>query len=111
MFITDKVANWIGTFGAFLFYMFYGFAMGPIPWYFSGELFSDTLRIEAGAACFITNMVFTIIYEYLEKVIIKKYDEIAAMILCTICNVISILYGVHFIPMPKKRDYKNDNIK
>lgn len=110
MFMTDKVANWIGTLGAFLFYMFYGFGMGPIPWYFGGELFSDSLRIEAGAACFITNMVFTIIYEYIEKVIIKKYDESAAMILCTVCSLISIFFGVHFIPIPKKEDYGNDNI-
>lgn len=110
MFLTDKVASWIGTLGSFLFYMFYGFGMGPIPWYFGGELFSDSLRIEAGAACFITNMVFTLVYEYLEKAILNKFDEIAAVILCLVCNVISIFFGIYFIPMPKNIDYGNDNI-
>lgn len=106
----DNVPNWVGTLGSFLFYMFYGFGMGPIPWYYGGELFTDSMRIEAGAACFITNMVFTIVYEYLEEVILKKFDEIASVILCAVFNFISIFFGIYFIPMSKNRDYGNDNI-
>lgn len=108
--LTDKVASWIGTLGAFLFYMFYGFGMGPIPWYFGGELYNDSLRIEAGATCFITNMVFTIVYEYLEEIILKKFKDFGSVILCAAFCVLSFFFGLYFIPIPKYREYRNDNI-
>lgn len=100
--LSDDVANWIGTLGAFLFYMFYGFGMGPIAWYFGGELFTDSLRIEAGAATFITNMVFTLVYTYLEKAIFNRFDEIGSVILCAVFDFISIFFGLIFIPTQKK---------
>ena len=82
--------------------MFYGFGMGPIAWYFGGELFTDSLRIEAGAATFITNMVFTLVYTYLEKAIFNRFDEIGSVILCAVFDFISIFFGLIFIPTQKK---------
>lgn len=107
---TDKLPNWAGTLGAFLFYMFYGFGMGPIAWYFGGELFSDSLRIEAGAATFITNMAFTLIYVYLDKAVLERFDEIGSVIICAVFDFISLFFGLYFIPTSKNRDYRNDNI-
>ena len=107
--ITDDLPNWVGTLGAFLFYTFYGLGQGPIAWYYGGELFPDSLRIEAGAATLITNQVFTIVYTYLEKAIFKKFDEIGSVILCMAFDFIAIFFGMIFIPTHKNREFENDN--
>lgn len=107
MFTIDNLANWVGTLGAFFFYLFYGLGLGPITWYYGGELFPDSVRIEAGAVTLITNQVFTIIYYYLEKPLLKKFDEIGGVILCAVFNFISIFFGMYFIPKRKKNDIAN----
>ena len=107
--VIDDIGKWIGTLGAFLFYLFYGLGLGPIAWYFGGELFDDSLRIEAGAATLITNQVFTIIYTYIEKAIQKKFDDIGSVVLCGICNFFAIIFGMYFIPSTKDYEYENIN--
>ena len=72
MMTMDNLPNWVGTLGSFFFYLFYGLGLGPITWYFGVELFPDSLRIEVGAVTLITNQVFTIIYTYIEKPVLKK---------------------------------------
>lgn len=106
--VTENLANWVGTLGAFLFYLFYGLGVGPIAWYFGGELFNDSLRIEAGAITLITNQVFTIVYTYIEQEILKKFDEIGSVVLCAVFDFASIFFGMYFIPAPKYNDNNNE---
>lgn len=106
--VTDNLPNWVGTLGAFLFYLFYGLGVGPIAWYYGGELFSESLRIEAGAITLITNQVFTIVYTYIEQAIQKKFDDIGSVVLCAIFDFIAIFFGMYFIPTPKNREGGNE---
>lgn len=105
-----KTANWIGTFGDFLFFLFYGLGQGPIPWLLCGELFSESVRIESGAITTVFNTALGLIFTFIIDNIQKSFGEFGSVIFNASMDFIAMFIGLFLIPCNKKYNIENDNL-
>ena len=59
--------DWISSVGVFVFFLFYGLGVGPIPWYLNGSMFSETVRLEASGINAATNLFLSPLMDFLWK--------------------------------------------
>ena len=97
--ITLKIecANWIPTLGSFSYFLFYGLGQGPMPWYFHGELFPASLRVESGAYNMFLNQLFSFVTKYIINAIQDAAGEFGYVLFCAIFSLIAGIFGIIFV--------------
>lgn len=102
--------SWIGTFGTFLFFVFYGWGQGPIPWFLCGKLFPETVRIESGAITISINMILGIIFTFINQTIHDNVGEFGSIIYSAVMDLVAGFLGLFLIPIKNNTNLENFNI-
>ena len=103
--ITLKIdcPKWVGVFGVFLYFLFFGFGEGTIPWMLSGLLFPESLMIESASLLTFTNRFMDIWFDYFLKYVTKGLGEFGAIAFNAGVSLFGIWFGLFFIPNLKKK--------
>lgn len=101
---------WISSLAIFIFFLFYGFGVGPIPWYLNGTLFDENVRIEASGINLFINLFLSPVIEYVLVKLDVVFGQIGSIVFAFICNFIAIVFGFCVIPFEKDEDEDNINI-
>lgn len=98
--ITLKVdcPKWVGVFGVFLYFLFFGLGEGTIPWMLSGLLFPESLMIESAAILCFTNRFMDIWFDYFLKWVTKGLGEFGSVAFNAVISFLGIFFGLFFIP-------------
>ncbi|KAK8887589.1 glucose import [Tritrichomonas musculus] len=108
--LMSNIGNWVGTFGVFLFFTFYGLGQGPIPWLLCGELFPESVRIESGAITITVNMLLGLIFHFVNESITDSADEFGSIMFNAAMNFVAMFVGLFLIPVKRNEYYYNDNL-
>lgn len=94
--------KWVGVFGVFLYFLFFGFGEGTIPWMLSGLLFPESLMIESASILTFTNRFMDIWFDYFLKAVTKGLGEFGSIAFNAAVSLFGIWFGLYFIPNLKK---------
>ena len=109
--VTLKVVcpKWVGVFGVFLYFLFFGLGEGTVPWMLCGLIFPESLMIESGGINTFTNQFMGIWFGYFQNVLIDKFTEFGAVLFSAVISFLAIFFGLFLIPNIKKT-YQTENI-
>ena len=93
--------NWLGVFAVFLYFLFFGFGEGPIPWLLCGVIFPEVVMIESGGINCFMNRFMDIWFGYLLNAITKRFGEFGSVIFNAAFSLVGALVGLVFIPALK----------
>ncbi|KAK8857792.1 glucose import [Tritrichomonas musculus] len=109
--ITLKVEcpKWVGVFGVFLYFLFFGLGEGTIPWMLCGLMFPESLMIESGGINTFVNRFMDSWFDDLLNVITKSIGEFGSVAINAAVSFLGIWFGLFFIPNLNDY-YYNENI-
>lgn len=99
--------KWLGVFSVFLYFLFFGFGEGTIPWMLPGIIFPESLMIESGALNTFTNQFMGIWFGYFQNVLTKEFGEFSSVMFSAIVSFLAAFYGLFMIPHIKKNLMEN----
>jgi MFS family permease len=96
-------ANWLPIVLIFCYMLFFGVALGPVPWFVIPELFPDSIRSTASSIISCSNWIcsFLVIFIYppIKNAITNKYT----LVLFGCVAVLGAVFGWFFITEPKNK--------
>lgn len=105
-----KSPNWVGALSVFVYFLFYGLGMGPIPWYLFSILVPEGCRIESTAIGVCSNLFIPPILDKLWDTLNKKSGQFGSSIFGAVDCVFAIIFGLVFIPVERDTEEYNVNI-
>lgn len=109
--ITLKVfcPKWVGVFSVFLYFLFFGFGEGTIPWMLCGMIFPESLMVESSGINTFVNQFMGIWFGYFQNVLIKEFGEFGSVLFSAVVSFLGMWFGLFLIPNIKKA-YQTENI-
>lgn len=105
-----KLSNWVGTLCVFVYFLFYGLGVGPIAWYIGSTLFPENVRLESSAVVLFVNLFVPQILDLAWKSLKEHTGQFGSSVLCSIVCLISMIFGIIFIPDEINVKVENINI-
>lgn len=105
-----KMDNWISSVGVFIYFLFYGLGVGPIPWYLNGTFFSEDVRIESSGINLFWNLFLSPIMDFIWDKLRETFGQFGSVVFALISCFISMFYGLFVIPNDNNDDDDNINI-
>lgn len=108
--IKIKCPNWLSVFSLFLYYLFFGMGVGPIPWLLCGALFKESVMIETGCFTCFMNRFMDIWFGYLLNAVTKVSGEFGTVLFNAAFSLLGCILGLIFIPAFRKKYSENATI-
>lgn len=108
--IKIKCPNWLSVFSLFLYYLFFGMGVGPIPWLLCGALFKESVMIETGCLTCFMNRFMDIWFGYLLNAVTKVSGEFGTVLFNAAFSLLGCILGLIFIPEFRKKYSENATI-
>ncbi|KAK8836448.1 glucose import [Tritrichomonas musculus] len=103
-----KNAGWFQASSVFLYLLSFGQGQGPIPWFICHDLFAKGDRLDGQMLITFGNMICSFGVTYLFPFLKKNMDEYIIMIIFMCITLISLPFGMYFIP--RKLDWSDENL-
>lgn len=110
--ITLKIVcpKWVGVFGVFLYFLFFGLGEGTIPWMLCGLIFPESLMIESGSINTFVNRFMDAWFDNLLNAISDSLGEFGSVAFNASVSFLGIWFGLFFIPQMKRSHMENITI-
>lgn len=110
--VTLKIVcpKWVGVFGVFLYFLFFGLGEGTIPWMLCGLIFPESLMIESGSINTFVNRFMDAWFDYLLNAISDAFGEFGSVAFNACISFLGIWFGLYYIPKMKKSYTENITI-
>ena len=100
--------KWIGVFGVFLYFLFFGLGEGTVPWMLCGLMFPESLMIESSGINTFVNQFMGIWFGYFQNELIKAFGEFSSVLFSAVVSFLGVWFGLFLIPNIKK--YQTEDI-
>lgn len=101
-------AGWFQASSVFLYLLSFGQGQGPIPWFICHDLFSKNQREQGQMLITFGNMICSFGVTYLFPVMLNNIKEYMVIIIFLCITLLSIPFGLYFIP--RKMDLADENL-
>lgn len=102
--------KWLGALSVFVYFLFYGLGMGPIPWYLFSVLVPEGCRIESTAIGTLSNLFIPTLLDLLWNALDKATGQFGSTVFGAADCLLSIIFGLVFIPVEHNNVEGNINI-
>ncbi|KAK8846405.1 glucose import [Tritrichomonas musculus] len=104
-----ETEKWVGTLGIFVYFLFYGLGEGPIPWFLSGTLFPEEVRLETAAITICENLFLSPILDLLWNTLNKNAGQFGSILFSSIACILAIFLGF-LIPLESRHESDGINV-
>lgn len=101
-------AGWFQASSVFLYLLSFGQGQGPIPWFICHDLFTKAERDQGQMLITFGNMISSFGVTYLFPVMNNNIDEYISILIFMCITILSIPFGLYFIP--RKLDMADENL-
>lgn len=103
-FILAKQFSWPSgflIFDIFLYFIFFGGGLGPIPWFIVPELFEVTVRSQACSIATVANWIFAFLISYLHGILVDAIQIEWTMGIYAVFCLAGFIFGIFVMPNDK----------